>query len=159
MGSKILTSIFSFLIAAALLALIGFLDFVFIFSKYGELEFLLKEIFGALSEVFSIDLSWGAIITEIIQAVFGWIGVLTSGFLAVTLCMTLISAVRGKGILCCVAYVLINLAFDFFSNNITDMANLQGELAQMILLAVLTVIYAGACFFFSCHILKRELSL
>jgi hypothetical protein len=159
MGSKIVTSIFSLIIAAVLLTLIGFLDVVFVFSKYGELKLLLNEIGMVLSEIFSIDLSWGAMITGIIQAVFEWISVLTSGFLAVTLCMTLISAVRGKGVLCCVAYVLINIAFDSCSNTIMNITNLQGELPQMILMAVMTVLYAGACFFFSCHILKRELSL
>lgn len=159
MGSKILTSIVSIIIATVFFGLLTFIDMTVILSRYGEFEKLLEFFQLFLKQVFSIDVSWSSVVIGTVYGIFDWISILTSGFLAITLCMTIISGMKGKGFISFVLFWIINLLFSVFTSRIMEILSLKTYMANMGVMAVLTVLFAGGCFFFSGYMLKRELSL
>lgn len=159
MGSKILTSIVSIIIATIVFGIVAFLDMTFVFSRYGELERFFEGIQALIHQLFSIEISWYSTAIAAIYGIFDWIGLVTSAFLAITLSMTIISGMKGKGFISFVVFCVINTLFSVFTIRILNMLSLDGYVANMGVMAVMTVLFAGGCFFFSGYMLNRELSL
>lgn len=159
MGGKILTGILSIVAATIIFGLLTFADVTVVASKYHELTRMVDSIRAALNQLYAIDISWGDVIIATVDMVFSWIAMITSAFLAITLCMTLIRGVRGKGFISFAAFCAINWFYEFATIQISNWLDLSSYTAQMGFAAVTTVVFAGACFWASGYILKRELSL
>lgn len=160
MGSKILTSIVSIIIATVIFVLLVFIDATFIVARYGELEQMFEVIQQVIHQMFSIEISWSTAIIGTIYGVFDWIGLVTSAFLAITLSMTIVSGMKGKGFISFVAFCVINVLFEFFTNQVMRILSLYSyDMAYLGVMALLTALFASGCFFFSGYMLNRELSL
>lgn len=160
MGSKILTSIVSIILATVLFIALTFIDMTFIVARYGELERMFEGIQQIVHQLFSIKISWSTAITGTIYGIFEWISIVTSAFLAITLSMTIVSGMKGKGFISFVAFCVINVLFEIFTNQVMRILSLYSyDMAYLGVMAVLTALFAGGCFFFSGYMLNRELSL
>ena len=159
LGSKIIASIISIVVAAVIFGALAFLDVTWIAARYGELAYMAEAFQSIMHEMYSIEISWSFGFVGLVEGVFSWIGMLTSAFLAITLCMTLMGNVRGKGFISFIGFCIINWAYEFVAVQLSDWLQLSSLMAQMGLMAVMTVIFAGACFWAAGYILNRELSL
>ena len=155
MGSKILTGFFS--IAAA--AIIGFADITMVCAKYGELQTLFDQMKSLFRFTLQVNVDGMLIVWSIIQVVFSWVGMVTSAFLAITLCITIFSGMRCKGLISFVIYCVLNIAVSAVVVQIlnwTDMASANGMMAVF---SIFDILFAGACYVATGYILNKELSL
>lgn len=159
MGSKILTGILSIVTATVIFSVLAFADVTLAAAKYEELTSIFDYIKVALNQVYAIDISWGAAAIGTFDTVFSWIAMITSAFLAITLCMTLFAGVRGKGFISFAGFCVINWAFSAAVEQIGSWLNLTDYVVQVGFAALTTFVFAGACFWATGYILNRELSL
>ena len=83
----------------------------------------------------------------------------TSAFLAITLCITIFSGMRCKGLISFVIYCVLNIAVSAVVVQIlnwTDMASVNGMMAVF---SIFDILFAGACYVATGYILNKELSL
>ena len=92
MGSKILTGFFSIAAAAIIFGIIGFADVTMVCAKYGGVQTLFDLMKAFFRFALQVNVDGMLIVWSIIQAVFSWVGMVTSAFLAITLCITIFSA-------------------------------------------------------------------
>lgn len=159
MGSKILTGIVSIVVAAVLFVAVGLADVAIVFAKYGEIEQFFMGIQDFIKTYYELDINAMLVISTIVQIVFGWIGMLTSAFLAITLCTTIFSGMRGKALISFVLYCVINFVYDFVVVQAANWIDISSVNVMMGYLGVLTVIFAGACYAATGYLLNKELSL
>ena len=159
MGSKILTGFFSIVAAAIIFGIIGFADITMVCAKYGELQMLFDQMKAFFSFTWQVDVDGMLIVWSIIQVVFSWVGMVTSAFLAITLCITIFSGMRCKGLISFVIYCVLNIAVSAVVVQIlnwTDMASANGMMAVF---SIFDILFAGACYVATGYILNKELSL
>ena len=159
MGSKILTGFFSIVAAAIIFGIIGFADITMVCAKYGELQTLFDQMKAFFSFTLQVNVDGMLIVWSIIQVVFGWVGTVTSAFLAITLCITIFSGMRCKGLISFVIYCVLNIAVNVVVVQIlnwTDMASANGMMAVF---SIFDILFAGACYVATGYILNKELSL
>lgn len=159
MGSKILTGIVSIVAAAVLFGAVGLADIAIVFAKYGEIEQLFIGIQDFIKTYYELDINAMLVISTIVQSVFGWIGMLTSAFLAITLCTTIFAGVRVKALISFVIYCVINFVYDYVVVQIANWIDISSATVMMGYLGVLTVIFAGACYAATGYLLNKELAL
>lgn len=159
MGSKILTGFLSIAAAAIVFGVIGFLDVTAVFARYGELQTLFDQMREFFSLTWQVDVDGMLIVWSIIQVVFSWVGMVTSAFLAITLCITIFSGMRCKGLISFVIYCVLNIAVNAVVVQIlnwTDMTSVNGMMAVY---SIFDVLFAGVCYAATGYILNKELSL
>lgn len=159
MGSKILTGFFSIAAAAIIFGIIGFADITMVCAKYGELQTLFDQMKALFSFTLQMNVDGMLIVWSIIQVVFSWVGMVTSAFLAITLCITIFSGMRCKGLISFVIYCVLNIAVSAVVVQIlnwTDMASVNGMMAVF---SIFDILFAGACYVATGYILNKELSL
>ncbi len=159
MGSKILTGFLSIAAAVIIFGIVGFADVTLVFAKYGELKSFFSWMQEFISINWQVNIDAGLIVASIVQTVFSWVGMVTSAFLAITLCMTIFSGMRVKGLICFVIYCVLNIAFDIVVVQIANWLDISSATGMMAYMAVLAVIFAGACYAATGYILNKELSL
>jgi len=159
MGSKILTGFLSIAAAAIVFGVVGFADVTLVFAKYGELQTFFSSMKDFVSINWQVDIDAALVISSIVQTVFSWVGMVTSAFLAITLCMTIFSGMRVKGLISFVIYCVLNVAFDVVVVQIANWADISSAAGLMAYMAVLAVIFAGVCYAATGYILNKELSL
>ena len=159
MGSKILTGFFSIVAAAIIFCIIGFADITMVCAKYGELQMLFDQMKAFFSFTWQVDVDGMLIVWSIIQVVFSWVGMVTSAFLAITLCMTIFSGMRVKGLISFVIYCVLNIAFSIVVVQVGNWLDISTATSLMAYMAVLSVVFAGACYAATGYILNKELSL
>lgn len=159
MGSKILTGFLSIAAAAIVFGVVGFADVTIVFAKYGEMETFFNEIKNFVSVSWQVDIDAGLIILSVVQTVFSWVGMVTSAFLAITLCMTIFSGMRAKGLISFVIYCVLNVAFNVVVVQVSNWLDISSATGLMAYMTVLAVIFAGACYAATGCILNKELSL
>lgn len=159
MASKILTSILTIIVVTIIFGLVVFMDFTIVCVKYGELERIIEQAREALRMFWSIDINIQSIITEVIMCVFGWISILTSAFLAITLCMTLMAGVKGKGLISFILFWIINIAYNIMTERILTFFSVSDYMIYMGISTAFVVVFAVLCFWFSGYMLNKELSL
>ena len=159
MGSKILTGFFSIAAAAIIFGIIGFADITMVCAKYGELQTLFDQMKSLFRFTLQVNVDGMLIVWSIIQVVFSWVGMVTSAFLAITLCITIFSGMRCKGLISFVIYCVLNIAVSAVVVQIlnwTDMASANGMMAVF---SIFDILFAGACYVATGYILNKELSL
>ena len=159
MGSKILTGFFSIAAAAIIFGIIGFADITMVCAKYGELQMLFDQMKSLFRFTLQVNVDGMLIVWSIIQVVFSWVGMVTSAFLAITLCITIFSGMRCKGLISFVIYCVLNIAVSAVVVQIlnwTDMASANGMMAVF---SIFDILFAGACYVATGYILNKELSL
>ena len=152
MGSKILTGFFSIAAAAIIFGIIGFADITMVCAKYGELQTLFDQMKSLFRFTLQVNVDGMLIVWSIIQVVFSWVGM-------VTLCITIFSGMRCKGLISFVIYCVLNIAVSAVVVQIlnwTDMASANGMMAVF---SIVDILFAGACYVATGYILNKELSL
>ena len=159
MGSKILTGFLSIVAAVVVFGIVGFADVTLVFARYGELKSFFNWMQEFVSINWQVNIDVGLIIASVIQTVFSWVGMVTSAFLAITLCMTIFSGMRVKGLISFVIYCVLNIAFNIVVVQVGNWLDISTATSLMAYMAVLSVIFAGACYAATGYILNKELSL
>lgn len=159
MGSKILTGFVSIVAAVIVFGIVGFADVTLVFAKYGELQTLFTQMREFISFSWQVDIDAALTISSIVQTVFGWVGMVTSAFLAITLCITIFSGMRAKGLISFVIYCVLNVLFSVVMIRIANWIDFSTATTLMAYMAVLDVLFAGACYAATGYLLNKELSL
>ena len=159
MGSKILTGFVSIVAAVIVFGIVGFADVTLVFAKYGELQTLFTQMREFISFSWQVDIDAALTISSIVQTVFGWVGMVTSAFLAITLCITIFSGMRAKGLISFVIYCVLNVLFSVVMIQIANWIDFSTATTLMAYMAVLDVLFAGACYAATGYLLNKELSL
>lgn len=165
LGSKILTGFLSIIAAVIVFGGVGFADVTLFFAKYGDLKILFQQIlefFRASWEVYingEVTIDATLVISLIVQGVFSWVGMMTSAFLAITLCITIFSGMRVKGLISFVIYCVLNVLFSVVMIQIANWIDFSTATTLMAYMVVLDVVFAGACYAATGYILNKELAL
>ena len=159
MGSKILTGFLSIVAAVIVFGVVGFADVTLVFAKYGELQMLFDQMREFISFSWQVDIDAALTISSIVQTVFSWVGMVTSAFLAITLCITIFSGMRAKGLISFVIYCVLNGIFSIVVVQIGNWIDVSSATVLMSYMAVLDVLFAGACYAATGYLLNKELSL
>ena len=159
MGSKILTGFFSIAAAAIIFGIIGFADITMVCAKYGELQTLFDQMKSLFSFALQVNVDGMLIVWSIIQVVFSWVGMVTSAFLAITLCITIFSGMRCKGLISFVIYCVLNIAVSAVVVQILIWADMASVNGMMAVFSIFDILFAGACYVATGYILNKELSL
>lgn len=159
MGSKILTGFLSIAAAVIIFGVIGFADVTLVFARYGEIQTFFSEMKDFFSVSWQVNIDAGLVISSIVETVFSWVGMVTSAFLAITLCMTIFSGMRVKGLISFVIYCVLNAAFNIVVVQIANWLDISSATGMMAYMAVFAVLFAGICYAATGYILNKELSL
>ena len=161
LGAKVLECGISILITAAFYFALGALDITLLFAKSGELSQLWEMIqdflqhFTINGQPLTIDLPVMASLA--FELVAGWIGTVTTAYLAVVISAALLNGKRFNGLLSFLFFLALSWLSSWVARQIT--AGMADAKTTMIVYGLIDLVFAAVMYFVTAQIMERKLSV
>ncbi|MDO4633173.1 MAG: hypothetical protein Q4B01_04880 [Eubacteriales bacterium] len=109
LGSKLLASMITIVVWTIFIGALTFIDLTMMAAAFNELDTFFSMVNQMVHLFFGIDISWGNALLVLLQMVFSWAAMVTSGFLAITLATTLFVRLKFNALISFVIYVVLNI--------------------------------------------------
>lgn len=157
-GAKVITSIITIFVTGIIFLACAGLDIILVLDALDMRE-TLEILFDFTEALFGFDFEWTIIIPYILLELASLCATTVFGFIAITISATLLSNVRGRGVVSVVLFFAFMLLRSWITNLlVSDELFVLSTRDTWITVAV-TVIFAGLAYFFTGLMLKKKVNL